>query len=230
MKMDSFVFYRSFYEAIKGLPDEDRLNAFDAICEYALDHNEIEKTPVVNGMMILIVPQLDANYKRRASGLQGGRPKTAQSGEESEDKADNQGTNHNQDETKAKPKQNQSITKSKPNDNQTITKGKPNVNVNVNANVNANGNEDIKGPPECSEAFTQALKDFSDMRKKIKKPLTDRAKQMILNKLSKLSTDEQEQIEILNQSILHSWQDVYPLKGEGQRYGKTNAFEELMKV
>lgn len=124
-RIDSFVFYRSFYEAIKELPDTDRLNVFDSICEYALDHNEIERTPVARGMMTLITPLLDANYKRRANGSQGGRPKTAQSSEELEDKADNQGIKPNLDETKTKPSQNQSTTKGEPN-------------VNVNANVNGN--------------------------------------------------------------------------------------------
>lgn len=124
-RIDSFVFYRSFYEAIKDLPAEDRLNVFDSICEYALDHNEIERTPVAKGMMTLITPLLDANYKRRSNGSQGGRPKTAKSSEELEDKADNQGAKPNLDETKKKPSQNQNITK-----------GEPNVNVNVNANGN----------------------------------------------------------------------------------------------
>ena len=129
MTIDSFVFYRSFYEAIKDLPDADRLNIYDSICEYALDHNDIEKTVVAKGMMALIKPQVDANYKKRMNGSLGGRPKTAQSGEESEDKADNQGEKQNLDETKAKP-----------NNNLDITKGKPNVNVNVNVNANENVN------------------------------------------------------------------------------------------
>ena len=129
MKTDSFIFYRSFYEAIKEIPDEERLKVYDSICEYALNHIEKADTPISKGMMMLITPQLDANFKRRANGSLGGRPKTAQSDEESEDKADNQGTSENLNETKAKPKQNQNKTK-----------GEPNVNVNDNVNANVNGN------------------------------------------------------------------------------------------
>lgn len=62
-----------------------------------------------------------------------------------------------------------------------------------------------------------ALKDFEEMRKKIKKPLTDRAKQMLLTELTKLSTNEDTQLAILNQSILHNWQTVYALKGNDQQ-------------
>lgn len=57
-----------------------------------------------------------------------------------------------------------------------------------------------------------AVDDFIEMRKLIKKPLTERALTMIINKLKKLSDDPKTQAEILNQSILHNWQDVYELK------------------
>lgn len=63
-----------------------------------------------------------------------------------------------------------------------------------------------------SEKFKSAFRDFAEMRKTIKHPMTVRAAQMILSKLDRLSNDEQEQIDILNQSIEHSWQGVFALK------------------
>lgn len=61
--------------------------------------------------------------------------------------------------------------------------------------------------------LNKALIDFEKMRNKIKKPLTERARKMIINKLQKLSGgDTNIQIEILNQSIVHCWQDVYEIK------------------
>ena len=56
-----------------------------------------------------------------------------------------------------------------------------------------------------------ALFAFSDMRKRIKKPLTKRAMQIVLGKLKNMG-DEKEQVVIVNQSIEHSWQTVYPIK------------------
>ena len=56
------------------------------------------------------------------------------------------------------------------------------------------------------------------MRVKIKKPMTPRARKLLLGHLQKLSGDEGEQIAILEQSILNGWQDVYALKG-GARDG-----------
>jgi hypothetical protein len=52
------------------------------------------------------------------------------------------------------------------------------------------------------------------MRKKIKKPLTDHAEKLLRDKLHKMATTKDEAIAILNQSILASWQGVFPLKTE----------------
>ncbi|MGH4125139.1 MAG: Lin1244/Lin1753 domain-containing protein [Clostridium sp.] len=68
------------------------------------------------------------------------------------------------------------------------------------------------------DLFTQALNEFKKMRKLIKKPMTDRAVSLTLANLNKLSTNENEQILILNQSIANSWQGVFPLK-EGKNGG-----------
>jgi len=66
------------------------------------------------------------------------------------------------------------------------------------------------------EEFISAFIGFVEMRKSIKKPLTERAMKMILNKLEKLADDMNTRIAILNQSVLHSWQDVYEFKTENK--------------
>lgn len=50
------------------------------------------------------------------------------------------------------------------------------------------------------------------MRIKIKKPLTPRSEQMILNSLEKLGKTEEEKIALLEQSTLKCRLDIYPLK------------------
>jgi DNA-binding TFAR19-related protein (PDSD5 family) len=50
------------------------------------------------------------------------------------------------------------------------------------------------------------------MSKTIKKHITDKALALILNKLDKLTSKNEEKIEILNQSIEHSWQGGVPSK------------------
>lgn len=64
------------------------------------------------------------------------------------------------------------------------------------------------------------LESFVEFRKKIKKPMTDRAIELLLNKLDKLANDDGEKIAVLEQSILNGWQGLFPLKNKG---GEKNA-------
>lgn len=101
---DSFIFYRSFYEAINHLPEDQQLQIYKAIASYSLDFKEVNLKGISNAIFTLIKPQLEANKKRYLNGIKGaehgvkgGKPKT-------------------------------------PNKPQTNPKLTPNVNVNVNPN------------------------------------------------------------------------------------------------
>lgn len=65
-----------------------------------------------------------------------------------------------------------------------------------------------------SDDFIRTFEDFTEMRIKKKKPMTDRAKELILKDLEKLSPNERTQIAILEKSIKEGWSGVYALKGE----------------
>ncbi len=126
--MDSFVFYKSFYEAIAELPNEYRLEIYEVICQYSLYGEVPEMSGITKALFTLMKANIDATEKKyRAlleNGKKGGRPKKEMIDEETE--------------TELKPNDNQTITKAKPNDNQTITKPKPNRNLNYNYNLNEN--------------------------------------------------------------------------------------------
>lgn len=111
MARDSFIFYRSFYEAISELPKENQADSYNAIMRYALDQEEIELTGISKAIFSLVKPQLDANYKKYENGKQ------------------------KKSKTEAKQKQTKSkkVTNVNVNDN-------VNENVNVNVNVNDNDN------------------------------------------------------------------------------------------
>jgi hypothetical protein len=63
-----------------------------------------------------------------------------------------------------------------------------------------------------NEVWMDTFEDFIAMRKTIKKPMTERAIKLTINNLNKISSDENIQIKILEQSIMNSWQGVFPLK------------------
>ena len=108
MKRDSFVFYRSFFEAIEKLKKNDKLTVYSHLCKYALGEDVGELDGVPGAIFDLIKPQIDANLRRYENGTKGGRPKT-----------------------ETKPNHNLDVTKTEPNVN-------VNVNENVNDNENVN--------------------------------------------------------------------------------------------
>jgi hypothetical protein len=65
---DSFIFYRSFFEATKTLEPEQAADLYYAICSYALDQKELQLDNIGQALFSLIKPQLDANYKKYMNG------------------------------------------------------------------------------------------------------------------------------------------------------------------
>ena len=59
------------------------------------------------------------------------------------------------------------------------------------------------------EDVKKVIYEFIKMRNFIKKPLTDNALSLLIKKLYTLSSNKDDQIEILNNSIINNWQDIY---------------------
>ena len=74
---ESFVFYKSFYKAIQKVKNKElKSDIYDAICELALNENDIELTDATGQIIMeLIKPQINANNERYLNGKKGGRPK-----------------------------------------------------------------------------------------------------------------------------------------------------------
>ena len=67
----------------------------------------------------------------------------------------------------------------------------------------------------CNDMLITAIYEFIKMRKGIKKPITSYGLKKMLNKLDTLASDDDAKIQILDQSIEHSWNGIFELK-----YGK----------
>lgn len=94
-------------------------------------------------------------------------------------------------------------TNEQPTTNQQLTNNQP---------LNKNDKNDKNDKNKDIGVFETTLNDFITMRKAIKKPLTDKALVLLKNKLNGITINEEEQIKILEQSILNNWQSVFPLK------------------
>lgn len=159
MDNNSFVFYRSFAEAIVKLDPEECKACLIALCSYALDGKENAGTPTAEMFLTLVKPQIDANEQRREAGRRGG-------------KATQKQTEANTKQTEANAKQNEANAK------QTEANVKQSE-ANANANVNAN----VKNPPTpftVDEATSDALQTLGVVREvadKLSEWITSRREQ-----------------------------------------------------
>lgn len=72
---DSFVFYKSFYNAIKEFDNDTIAEFFKLVCQYALDGEIIETdNKVAKALFQMTIPKIEANNKRRENGKKGGAP------------------------------------------------------------------------------------------------------------------------------------------------------------
>lgn len=93
------------------------------------------------------------------------------------------------------------------------------------------------------EMLNQAFADYVDMRKQLKKPMTDRAIELAMKKLEKLAVvsfsdgnamDHDLAIQILNQSVMNSWLGLFPLKdsqgGRGADNGRNDSLADSYRM
>lgn len=142
MDKNSFVFYRSFREAVAELSPEQRLEFYEAIIDYALDGTEPELSPLMNAMFKLAEPVLERNNTLYENGRKGGRPKNQTKPKVIEPK-----TKENQRLLSEKPK----VINSKTKENQRLLTEKPNPSNDVDVDVDVDVEEDGDG-----EGFTAA--------------------------------------------------------------------------
>ena len=201
MALESFNAYHSYLTAIEPLNDAERGRLFTALLTYS----STGEVPDLRGNERFVFPQMkwqidrdkgsynDFCARQSENGKKGGRPKKPSVNSETQ-------------KTQAffeKPKKANNKDKDKDKDKDRCF---------------PSDEEKHKG----ASALDVALNDFAEMRKKMRKPLTDRALSLTLSELEKLAPgDDEKKIAILNQSIQRGWQGVFPLKDELEAPKKT---------
>ena len=157
---NSFVFYGSWWEAIKNLPRDVQGDVLTAIVEYGLTGETTEQLkPIAKAMLAMAKVQIDINNQRFENGKKGGRKKT---------------------------KYNQTETKTEPNKNQTETKTEPNKNDNVNDNdIKENTPNGVqKKAPTPFENLQSWMKENTPNVMKLQKQVTEEQYKKIREKYS----------------------------------------------
>ncbi len=131
---NSFIFYRSFYEAVAELEDRELAACMRALCEYGLNDVERCDSMIAEIVLKMAKPQMDANLERRKNGSKGGRPKATEQKKNHRFSEGGAEENHRLEEETA------AGAEEKPNEN-----GNENENEKGNEKENGNGNGNGKG-------------------------------------------------------------------------------------
>ena len=138
---DSFIFYRSWYEAIQSFPAEVQGEIYTAIFEYSLNGNEThDMGKIASAMWTLIRPQVDANRARYENGCKGGE--FGKLG--------------------GAPKGNKNANKGKTTPKQPLNKGKTTPNDHENDHENDYGNENVACAREPTPKVFDSNSEFPD--------------------------------------------------------------------
>lgn len=81
-EIDSITMFKSFYMAVQGMSDRDRVQFYEAIMEYGYFGKEPEIGGVIGAIFKAIRPVLDRSNDARTNGRKGGRPRKTENDDE----------------------------------------------------------------------------------------------------------------------------------------------------
>ena len=138
-----FRWLPSYYEALRELPDRERLAIYDAILDYGFGNETAELPPFLAGLLCLIRPTLDNSIrferKQRENGAKGGRPKKA--GKAIDEKPDED------------PEETQNEIDENPDENPQETQTDSGENLAIDVDIDVDIDSDIESDIESESAF-----------------------------------------------------------------------------
>jgi len=82
MEVGKFSFYRSFYDAVRGLPPAERLGMYDAMADFAFrDEEPGFENPMLTMAWTLIRPLIESSKRGQVNGAKGGNGRGNSMGE-----------------------------------------------------------------------------------------------------------------------------------------------------
>ena len=193
--MTGFTFYRNYYELIKYLNNEDRLELFDAIVNYIFEDKEPELDGLKKGIWLNLKMPLDTS--KNNSG-RGGRK------------------------TKKKPKANQKETELKPIENRIKTEKKPiDKQIYISNFLFLFSNLNISNLNNKDNIY-KLLQEYLEIRLKNKYIVNETIVNRLINKLNTYGTTDEQKIKIIENAINGSWKDFYELNDKEKNLIQTS--------
>lgn len=235
----SFVFYTEYREHLEMLPPEQIGELMLALIDYQ-ETGEVPDLPKGSALAMcfsFIKKRMDKDNikyeekceRNRSNGKKGGRPTNQTVVSETEENPNKpNGFSENRtviEETDNNPTEPRKADNDNEYDSDNEYDNEEYIHTPEKICANAHKKKAVKShkkpdPVVYSDVpeLDEAIHEFIKFRKGMKKPMSDRAVTLMMNKLETLSHDKYEQVQILNQSIMQGWTGVYELKGESKQY------------
>ena len=180
--MTGFTFFESYYKAISTLPEEYQGDAYKAIAAYMFDGTEPSaESGLAYTIWLAIKPNLDKSLKRSEAG--------------------SKRSNEDQTENKRKTNANQNRIKTESNDDQ--TENKRDTGTDTGTDTDPKGKKNPTGSKKAANAYASdpalnsAVKDFIEHRRKMRRPMSDRAISLFMRKMQSLAPSAEGQVALI---------------------------------
>ena len=219
--MRNFIFFASYYEAIKELPADQQGQVYKAIVDYAMEGAEpTHLKGIQKSVFILIKPYIDSSKKKQEYGAMGGAPM----GNTNAKKQAKNNLSLKEKTSQKQAKNNLSLKNKTSNQIIEYEEEKEYIKKEINkekstiltdSELYSLIEEEFKDSDVC-----QKFKDYADMRKAMGKNKAIRTLSTLnscINKLRKYAKTKQEAIEILDYSIANCYQGLFDKFGHDRK-------------
>ena len=202
----AFSFYKSYYEALKEMPEKDKKDVIFAMINYVFENKKPKLKGVNKVIWTLIEPNLDKSKNK--SNSNSGAP----IGNQNASKAlENQGKN---DIIKKQSKNNQKTIKNQPLSHD-ISYSYSYINNSLSYIIFNNSNN--------KELIYKLFKEYIKLREDNKYNISETIINRLVKKLNEYGKTDEDKIEIISQAINGKWKDFYKLdkddeKNDGTEY------------
>lgn len=209
--MRNMIFFVSYYEAIKELPEEQQGVVYKAIIDYAMEGIEPNLKGLAKSVFILIKPYIDSSRKKQESGASGGNSRKKSNKDISKD--DTEQPSKEESKVPSKQSSNQ-IIKNENEDEYKDEFSKKEINKEKSTILTDSELITLIENEFSDKDVCKKFKEYSEMRKAMGKNKAIRTLgtfKSCIQKLRKFAKNKQEAIEVLDNSISNCYQGLFDI-------------------
>lgn len=195
----AFSFYKSYYEALKEIPEKDKKEIIFAMINYVFEDKKPKFKGINKVIWSLIEPNL--NTSKNKSNSKSGAPIGNQN-------ARKLGKNE---------EKNNSIKKQSKNNQKTTSDFL--IKSYSYSYINNSLSYIILNNSNNKELIYNLFKEYINLRINSKYNISETIIKRLINKLNEYGQTDEDKIEIISQAINGAWKDFYPLKDEKKKEG-----------